>query len=1023
MPYSTAKSAKVKSKMFFQRTVLLHHPTGSRETRLRPNGEFSLDFQVPVRSQKIGYSLRVSGETDEFWKWRTERGNPYWLAETIEDSLVREVFPEENFALLFSGKGEDFERNAYMLLKSGTFLAGREYRFEVSAKSEELSIAPDGEALCELGIYLRKEGRAPDDVYDQPDRLIQLNLAPGTCNETLLSEKFVMPEEASALLIRVGFRRAWGKAWFGTPRLLTDGCDSPVPLFDTTQYRFLEYNWLGENLDRRYDPCFEILVDGERVFYGEQYNAIYRRPDFTVNLPELTPGIHTLTLRLCADYPTAVGFLLLGLELIEEGADTFEILASPEFFPEETPCPILIRTNRNNVTVSGTVFAEKGIHVLALPHMKAGGIKRIELSSGDCRRTVEFRSITVGKTDGLRLSSSDAVFIHQSPEDFLRYLQWYAGNRIGNAMRFRPCWRWSGSRACDNSSWEILIPLLNQLKMDYVLQVDARELPGKNANPSDELMAGPGYLGRQAHENDGAMYYWGTSYYENPPQPISDIMGRSIDYGGIQPHIRPPRNGKRSWRFFDPTCASDMKEAAEEFVNNLAAIRGTSSRHSGPSPLFRYFFQAGYDYLETEQMYGPEEPLLASLRGASKAYHKTEFGAHLATQWSSTPQNTPEHAERYWLSLCDCYLQGATQFNIEEGLWRMESGFVDYDRYSENCLRHLEAHTRFRRFMETHRRRGKLVVPAGVVQGRYDGWCSISRGNVWAREGDAWTFGEPEKSYDLMTVFYPRSRFAPIYERPVCTVEPHGWYTGTPFGPVDIFPFEGDFSGYRTVIFLGWHTFEEGDGKKLLDFVTNGGRLLLASPHLSTGTERNKASVHPVSPELDALLGEEWRQAAKAFSRHVGKGKVFYFPEDRYPSSVEEPYRNAMKELVEEAVCEEYQKGWIEANEDVNFTVYDDEATGMRVIYLLNIRWWDRKSSSVTLRMNGEKIPLEIPYGTIQTLTLANGAAVRCGSELADVISFDGQTVTLQSPEPGTVEIFRNKARTAMPFESGVFVL
>ncbi|MBE6374250.1 MAG: hypothetical protein E7055_19570, partial [Lentisphaerae bacterium] len=883
--------------MFFHRSILLNLPTGSRNSRLAPNHSLTFDFQVPAHDRKTSYALRISGETDEFWKWRCENGNPYWLAETIEDSLVREIFPEENYALLFSGENDEFERNAWMLLRSETFQPGAEYRFEVFARSEELVLAEDGEAVCELGIYLRKEGRAQDDVYDPPDKLIQLKVSPGTHETEKLTKTFRMPDDVATLLIRIGYRRASGKVWFGTPRLLTDGQDSPVPLFDTTQYHFPEFNWLGENLDKRYDPCFEMLADGKRFFYGTKYNPIYRRPDFMVDLPELKPGKHTLTIRLIADYPNAPGFLLFGLELIEQGTDTFEILASPEYFPENTPCPILIRTNADNVLVGNALFSKRGFHVLTLPPMEAGGARQIILCSGTCRRTVEISSITSGKPDGLRLSTSDAVFIHQSPEDFLRYLQWYAGNRIGNTLRFRPCWRWSGSRSCNQAAWETILPLLRELKMDYVLQVDARELPGKNANPSDKLLAGPGYLGRQAHENDGAFYYWGADYYADPPQPVSDLLARSVDAGGIQPHIRPPRNGNRSWRFFDPTNAETMEEAADEFVKNLASSRGRSTRHSGPSPLFRYFFQAGYDYLETEQMYGPEEPLLGAVRGASKAYGKTEFGAHLATQWSSAPHDTEEHAERYWLSLCDCYLQGATQINIEEGLWRMECGYVDYDRYSENCLRHLEAHTRFRRFMETHRRRGKLIVPLGVVQGRHDGWCCISRGNVWAREGSKWKFSAPEKSYDLLTEFYPRSRFQAIYERPVCTVEPHGWYSGTPFGPVDLFPFEGDFSIYRTVIFLGWNSFRREDGRKLLDYVTGGGNLVLASPHLSQETERGKPLRHQDSPELTALLGTNWQQTEKTFTRTVGKGQVMYFPQECYPAEVESAYRKAMHDM------------------------------------------------------------------------------------------------------------------------------
>ena len=133
--------------------------------------------------------------------------------------------------------------------------------------------------------------------------------------------------------------------------------------------------------------------------------------------------------------------------------------------------------------------------------------------------------------------------------------------------------------------------------------------------------------------------------------------------------------------------------------------------------------------------------------------------------------------------------------------------------------------------------------------------------------------------------------------------------------------------------------------------------------------------------------------------------------------------REAMRELAEKTVRDEYRKGWISANEDVNFTVYEDPATRMRIIYLLNIRWWDRKSLPVILHLDGEKIPLEIPYGTVQTLTLFDDAAVRCSSELADVIRFDGKQATVQSPEQGNLEILRRQTRKTISFPAGISLL
>lgn len=62
-----------------------------------------------------------------------------------------------------------------------------------------------------------------------------------------------------------------------------------------------------------------------------------------------------------------------------------------------------------------------------------------------------------------------------------------------------------------------------------------------------------------------------------------------------------------------------MADGARKLVANFRYSKGPSTRHTGPSTLFRYLYQAGYDWLGAEQMYGPEEIILSSLRGASRA--------------------------------------------------------------------------------------------------------------------------------------------------------------------------------------------------------------------------------------------------------------------------------------------------------------------------------------------------------------------------------------------------------------------
>jgi hypothetical protein len=765
----------------------------------------------------------------------------------------------------------------------------------------------------------------------------------------------------------------------GSPKLYETGQDTVIPPFDYQYVREPSVNYVGENMSRRDWIEFKLNVDGKTVFEGEKYTSIVRRPDHEITLGTLAPGKHVISLSLTANYESSVGFVLQQLDLIEYGNHEFEIIGAPEYAAKNDVCRVLLKTNRFNVSINASgktyFFEQAGLHGIQLPPVKKDST--ITLSSDTFDDSFFVRFIPEEKDD-LYLSTGDIIFIQHDPESILKYLEWYIGNRIGNAICLRHAYRWGGGRTLNPEIWKKLIPLLNELGISYTLMVDARELPGMNANPGDKLLQGIGYLGRQAHENDGAFCYWGKNFwmYSSIPGAFVDIFSRNVDKGGIYPQMRPCRLDDGTIWYFDPTVASDMKEAAAAFVENISQSRGESTRHSGPSPLFRYFFQAGYKFLIAEQMYGPEEIVLASLRGASKAYRANGFGSHLATQWSSIPHDTQEHAERYFLSLATCYLQGVTQINTEEGLYRMENRYANHDRFSRNAELHLEAHTRFRRFLETHRRHGKINVPVGVVQGRYDGWNIFSEESVWKRKGDYWKFNSSEESFDLLKVFYPRSLIRAIYRFP-CPVSPQGWYTGTPYGLLDLTPFEGDWKNYRVLIFLGWHSFENGDGDKLLAYVKNGGTLLLSRKHLSISTERNHATVLPDDPALDSLLGKGWRTATGIIRHEVGEGKVIYFADEAYPGDkvIREEYEYEMKSLGEMIMHEECERGWIKANEDVNFSVYDCE-DGIRVIYLLNIRWWDKRESEVTLLLEEKEIPIRVREGNIHILKIADNQLI-----------------------------------------------
>ena len=968
---------------------------GKQGVVLRPGESLRLQVELTEPPYPVRRRLRVVGEVDYFWQWRTEPGMPL-LYRSIADALDSERAYGEKYSLYLAGNGESWPRNAYLKLPAHGL--PRELVFAAMARAKELEI--DGELVVELGIYRAQHWRHPDDVYDAPDEVIRLAAPAGSYEWQELSQTVTLPEDAVTLLVRVGGAGFSGKAWIGSPRLFAPGGETVVPPFmpDTAAERWEHFNWLGENLSRFEWPEFAVCVDGKKCFRAPIFNAIVRGADFEVPLPEMAPGRHDVEAILLGDYATAMPFVAMRAEILQESARPLEVVGYPEYVTEDQPFGVLVEIN----------------------DAEGSRLETVQTDAGPARANPEYQVTVAGETvtvaparvvrDGggdIILSTGDSIYVPQEEDAMLRFLAWHARERLGNGIVFRPVYRWCGTREVNPELWRKAVPLLDGLKMRYALMVDGRELPGRSANPDDDLLAGPNYLGRQAHERDGAYNYWGSPRYDSL---YADIFRRGQQAGGIFMIARPTvREGGKSQVYYDPAYAADMKQAADYFVQNLAAVRGGVTRHTGPSALFYYFYQAGYEWLGAEQMYGPEEVILAALRGASRALGVRDYGAHLAMQWGSAPQDTQAHADRYFLSLATCYLNGVQHINLEEGLWRMESEYAAHDRFSHACAIHRQAHAKFRKFMETHPRRGVQRVPLAVLQGRNDGWqCFTHR--VWNARPE-FTFGAPEESFELLHTFYPRAVLDAVYRNQCPDNKPEGWYTGTPHGQVDLAPLaaRGPLDDYLALAFLGWNTFDEEDFRHLLAYVENGGTLLLTKQHLSTHVARNQPAALPrISPVLETIFGAMPISGEKIV-REVGKGKVIYFPQDAYPSdpAIRGQYEYALRDLGALAAGREAARGWLRGSEDVEFSAYDWADGRLRTLYLLNIDWWSGKPAAPALFLLGDaRYELEVPAGSIAAITACAELAVMPEGMDADIIDLTPERIVVQSDAGARLRVF-----------------
>ena len=605
-------------------------------------------------------------------------------------------------------------------------------------------------------------------------------------------------------------------------------------------------------------------------------------------------------------------------------------------------------------------------------------------------------------------------------------------------MTIRPTYRWSGSRIVNPKMWAAYTKLMNALGMKYVHMVDGRELPSGCANPSVEMLGGEGFLGRQKHERDGAYVYWGeynvTNNYDEElfyDMRILDVI-HSPKTASLNTTPEDYFADKETIVMYRDLCISpDMEAAAKQFMKQLSVTRYDAIRHTGPATLFKYFYQSGYSWVGAELMYGPMELVIAALRGAAKCYNSLDMGGHLAVQWSSTPHDTIERYRRYRLALYISYIQGLTEINTEEGLWRLEEYYSSFHRFSTACQTHLCQQQDFYRYISTHSRTGSFYAPIAFLSGRYDGWQCFERNKVWGRK--EFFFDTPEESWDLLKIFYPLSELNAISHHP-CQDGPVGFYSGTPRGNVNIIPVESsaeDYSCYKVLSFLGYNKAMTEDCNKLLEYLEQGGNLVLGWPHLSVTTNRadvtgyrhtyiDHSLVNLIAGDTpafttDTVNGQDIEVFSDinitnaqmiavtdsgcplAFVKKIGNGKVYFVNAKGYPAepALKAVYENIITDLSDE--CNSQEHSFIKCGNDVQFCIYDQVDTS-RNIYLIATDWFNLSAEprNAVLIFNGYRYPVSVPFGKLIKIVVTDNYAVWSNDEDCDVLSVDGNTAIVQ---------------------------
>jgi hypothetical protein len=978
--------------------------------------------------------LFLTGETNISPTWKTEP-DYQMLYRRIDDSLRSDIANRDRFCLDFSGGRCEYPKIAFKKLvtplRTPMFVLDDctdNWHFGIFAKAQNLKIY--GYLRICVEVRLKKEGISKFSTVEEPDSIFTIDIPKGSYNWQKFEKNIVIDLKNTAnVCYYVEGEDYEGEVYFESPQFASENQINILGQFLPHSEDRPCVNWMGQNLSRIEWIGLRVDINDKTVFDGEVFERCHRFSEAEIALPEnaIHSGENTITFTCTSDYRDAAGYVLREWGFITE-RESF-VVAAPENVTAGKEFFVCVEGKKGDkITLDSSL-----VSLTCEPKLKNDGLNALSLVCNTPCNGFSFalngENITVSRCvlredDGVLTGTGDLLYIPVKEQSVTNYLKWYLSNHIGNLLTIRPTYRWNGTRLPEPGLYKKIADFLDSMGIYYSHMLDGRELPGCNGNPTVAEINNEHFLGRQTHELDGAFYYWGIRDVTNnlSEQMFYDLFIRMNRKYSERMHNRYiPENinytDNKQYIFSSPDMPDDMQGCAELFLKKLKTTGNGNMRHTGPSTLFKYFYQAGYNWVGAELMYSPTEITVAALRGANRVYGG-KMGAHHAVQWSTQPHDTVSRYRRYRLALFICYMQGIDEINTEEGLWRLEEYYNFHHRFTPACENHTVQQQDFYRYISTHTRRGEFYTPIAFLSGRYDGWRCFGRKNTWGNR--KFGYGDAEKSWDILRFYYPKSILDSLY-RHNCPDEEIGYYSGTPNGNVDIIPIEAeDFSKYRLLIASGYNKAESEDMEKLKAYVMQGGILLLGWPQLSVTVDRNQIlsydhtyldgkervfvedtyCSYPVrvceAPDYDSVLLYTDSKRPLVTVKKVGAGYVYFVNAREYAGTkaVELAYREVLSQLTADCLKKEtiYAKG----DRNIQFTVFENNNKS-RDIYFIATDWHKEIPDGVgKVILNNTEYDIPVSWGQLVKVSAYGDSAIYSERDENEVLFFDGSLAKVQ---------------------------
>ena len=324
------------------------------------------------------------------------------------------------------------------------------------------------------------------------------------------------------------------------------------------------------------------------------------------------------------------------------------------------------------------------------------------------------------------------------------------------------------------------------------------------------------------------------------------FLGRQIlgEYGGM---LYWTKSSLCEANYLKLEPAEDLPEARANYFRRLEEF-SAKERKMGCGPLIglcsaMIFPPAGskvFDFFSLEMMPGDPERLSSAIRGNSRAYDKKTFHALIAHGWYGGGLWDELYFKRFRNALNYAYLAGFDGIYSESGHF----GFAGYgnkvERSDADAVRFRSIMKDFRSFCDADRRPGDgPETPMAFMQGNLDGFPGLWASCVWGQfDNPAFASGDAEKGWELTKALY---RKRPWFDN---LLRGRRNTTGqVPCGMYDIIPADIPFDklkNYKLVVIPGWNTMTDELYRKLTDFVSEGGTLLVSLAQMRSNLRRDE---------------------------------------------------------------------------------------------------------------------------------------------------------------------------------------